>query len=149
MTNKPTDVFALYDMQPGDRCWQWKGTWGGRPTERRPYYQVDGRRRIAYRWVYELVNGPLEDSALILHACDNGGYPIGCGQPKHMRTGTHDENMKDMTDRQRHGLPTTVVRAIRRLIEQGETQQNIADRYGLSREAVSAIATQRTYKHLD
>jgi transcriptional regulator len=56
--------------------------------------------------------------------------------------------MADMTSRERHGLPKTVVRAIRRLIEQGETQQDIATRYGLSREAVSAIATKRTYKHL-
>ena len=82
---------------------------------------------------WELARGGL----LILHSCDRGGYPIGCCNPKPMRVGTHDENMTDMTSRERHGLPETVVRAIRRLIEQGETQQVIATRYGLSREAVS------------
>jgi transcriptional regulator len=66
-----------------------------------------------------------------------------------MRLGEQLENSKDMTERQRHGLPHSVVKAIRRLLERGETQQVIADRYGLTREAVSAIATQRAYKHLE
>ena len=150
MSNSPTDVFKHIKMQGPDDCWPWTtGTWGGRQSDRRPYFQAGSRRRIAYRWVYELVNGELPEDALILHSCNQGGYPIGCCNPAHMRIGTHDENMKDMTDRQRHGVPHMVVRAIRRLIEQGETQQNIADRYGLTREAVSAIATGRTYKHLD
>jgi transcriptional regulator len=54
-----------------------------------------------------------------------------------------------MTDRQRHGLPGTVVRAIRRLLEKGETEQSIADKYGLTRETVSAIKTGRAYKHVN
>lgn len=148
MSNSPTDVFSYVAMKGKNECWSWTGTWGGRATDRRPYFQAAGKRRIAYRWVYELVHGPLPDDLLILHSCDQGGYPVGCCNPNHMRTGTHDENMADMTSRERHGLPKTVVRAIRRLIEQGETQQDIATRYGLSREAVSAIATERTYKHL-
>ena len=148
VSNSPTDVFSFVVMKGPDDCWAWSGAWGGRASDRRPYFQAAGKRRIAYRWVYELVHGPLGDDLLILHSCDQGGYPIGCCNPHHMRTGDHDTNMKDMTDRQRHGLPATVVRAIRRLIESGETQQVIAERYGLTREAVSAIATERTYKHL-
>jgi hypothetical protein len=148
MSNSPTDVFSFIQMKGKDECWPWTGPYGGRASDRRPYFQAAGRRRIAYRWVYELVHGELAEEALILHSCDRGGHPIGCCNPAHLRVGTHDENMADMTSRERHGLPKTVVRAIRRLIEQGETQQDIATRYGLSREAVSAIATKRTYKHL-
>lgn len=150
MANSPTDVFQYIKMQGSDDCWPWTGAWGGRPEDRRPYFQAQGKRRVAYRWVDELVNGPLPDNTQILHSCDLGGYPVGCCNPNHWRRGTHDENMKDMTDRQRHGLPHMVVRAIRRLLEKGEdTQQQIADRYGLTREAVSAIATGRSYKHLE
>ena len=149
MSNSPTDVFSFIQMKGKDECWPWTGPYGGRASDRRPYFQAAGRRRIAYRWVYELVHGELAEEALILHSCDRGGYPTGCCNPAHLRVGTHDENMADMTSRERHGLPKTVVRAIRRLIEQGETQQDIATRYGLSREAVSAIATERTYKHLE
>lgn len=105
---------------------------------------------MAYRWVWELVHGvALEPTQLVLHGCDNGGFPIGCCNPAHMRIGTVAENSADMTDRQRHGLPGNVVKAIRNLIEQGETQQSIADKYGVSRETVSAITTRRVYKHIE
>jgi DNA-binding XRE family transcriptional regulator len=101
-------------------------------------------------WTGSLVNGvTLTPDQLILHSCDKGGYPVGCGNPAHMRIGTVQQNSDDMMDRQRHGLPKTVVRAIRTLIEQGRTQQEIADLYGVSRETISAIATTRVYKKVE
>ena len=146
---EPVQVFELYDIGTDDVCWQWNGTWGGREREPRPYFQADGKRMIAYRWVYELVNGvALTPDMQVLHSCDNGGHPIGCGNPAHMRIGTTQDNMNDMTARERHGLPKTVVRAIQRLLAEGKTQQEVADLYGFSRENVSAIATRRTYRHL-
>ncbi len=51
--------------------------------------------------------------------------------------------MDDMVERERHGLPKTVVRAIRKLRIEGRTQSDIADLYGISREAISAIDTGR------
>lgn len=147
-SNEPIDVFQLIDMRDPDACWSWGGTWGGRSTDKRPYFMANGHRGMAYRWVYELVHGvTLNPAQLILHSCDNGGWPIGCCNPKHIRIGTREENTKDMTDRQRHGLPGTVVKAIRNLIAKGRTQEEIAELYGISRESVSAIATARVYKH--
>ena len=147
--NEPSDVFRFIEMKGPNECWPFTGAWGGRARDRRPYFMAGGRRTMAYRWVWELVNGsPIPEGSMILHSCDNGGYPIGCCNPAHLRLGTSADNAKDMTDRQRHGLPGTVVRAIRRLIEEGTTQAEIARLYGLTRETVSAIATQRAYKHL-
>jgi hypothetical protein len=148
--NEPVDVFKLYDMRGDDECWPWLGTWGGLPgVERRPYFQAGNRRQIAYRWVFELVNGVvLTRDQLILHACDNGATPIGCGNPAHLRIGTHDENFKEMTDRGRHGMPAYVVRAIRKLLSEGVTHQEIADRYGVVRETITAIATMRAHRHV-
>ena len=150
MPNDPVDIFKYYDMKGEDECWAYIGrAWGGQPRERRPYFMAAGRRQIAYRWVYELVHGViLTSDQLILHSCDNGGYPIGCGNPAHMRVGTNQANMDDMKDRARHGMPATVVRAIRTLLERGRPQQEIADLYGVSRETISAIATQRVYRHI-
>jgi DNA-binding XRE family transcriptional regulator len=51
-----------------------------------------------------------------------------------------------MMERERHGLPKTVRNAIRTLLDQGKTQQEVADQWGVSRETISAIATQRVYK---
>ena len=57
MSNSPTDVFSFIQMKGTDECWPWTGPYGGRASDRRPYFQAAGRRRIAYRWVYELVHG--------------------------------------------------------------------------------------------
>jgi predicted transcriptional regulator len=65
-----------------------------------------------------------------------------------MRIGSHDDNMKDMTDRQRHGMPATVVRAIRKLLAEGRTQQEIATLYGIAPSTVSALAVQRSHQHV-
>ena len=103
---------------------------------------------MAYRWVWELVNGdPIPDHLIVLHSCDNGGYPVGCCNPAHMRLGSIQDNSDDMTQRQRHGLPTNVLKAIRRLLDEGRTQAGIAELYGVSRETISAIATGRIYKN--
>jgi hypothetical protein len=148
-SNNPTDVFKLYDMTGGpDACWSFKGAaWGGQAREKRPYFMAAKRRQIAYRWIYELVHGvTLTPDQIILHSCDNGGYPIGCGNPVHLRLGTIQENSDDMMQRERHGLPRSVVKAIRTLLDKGRVQHEIADLYGISRECVSSIATQRVYK---
>lgn len=148
-TNEPVDVFDYITMKAKEECWPWAGTWGGQERDKRPYFMANGRRTMAYRWVYELFHGvELERAQMILHSCDNGGWPIGCCNPYHLSLGDHEKNTKDMTDRQRHGLPGTVVRAIRRLLDQGQTQEEIARLYGLTRETVSAIKNQRAYKHL-
>jgi DNA-binding XRE family transcriptional regulator len=60
--------------------------------------------------------------------------------------GEHQENMDQMRQRERHGLPATAVAAIRRLLDQGDTQASIAEKFGVSRETISAIATGRVYK---
>lgn len=148
-TNDPKDVFTFIVMRGKTECWAWLGAWGGRSRDRRPYFMADGRRTMAYRWVWELVSGtPIPDGMMVLHSCDNGGYPVGCCNPHHMRLGGVQENADDMTERQRHGLPHNVVRAIRTLLSEGRTQASIASLYGVSRETVSAIATQRVYSHV-
>lgn len=147
MPNEPTDVFKHIEMLTPDQCWRWLGPWGGRSTDRRPYFMANGKRTMAYRWVYELVNGTaVPDGQLLRHTCDNGSWPIGCCNPFHIIPGSHQDNMDDMTRRDRHGLPKTARDGIRRLLDQGRTQQEVADLYGISRETVSAIATGRVYK---
>ena len=141
--NRPHDVFKYVDMNNGDRdpCWEWKGRLNAK--DGRPYFTVKGQRRPAYVYVLEQVSGEKQRKRMALHNCDN---PICCN-PSHLYWGTHQDNMNDMKKRERHGLPKTVVRAIHKLLSDGRTQQSIADLYGISREAVSAIATRRN--HLD
>ena len=150
IANKKEDVFKYINMSNGpDVCWQWRGPVGGRTREPRPYFTADGKRYLAYRLVYELVNGvTLATEQLILHSCDNGRMPIGCCNPKHLRIGSVQENSNDMKNRERHGLPHNTVRNIRKLLREGRTQQEIAELYGISQENVSAINRRVTYDHV-
>jgi hypothetical protein len=141
MTNKKTDVFQHIDMSGGqDACWPWKSAVAG---NKRPYFTIEGRKVLAYRLVKELVTGT-SLHGVGRHTCDN---PICCN-PRHIVEGTHQQNMDDMKGRERHGLPHHVVKSIRRLLNAGRTQQEIADLYGTSRETISAIATNRVYQHV-
>lgn len=149
--NTKYDVFALYNMDVGeDECWCWSGGWGGRDRTKRPYFQYGGKRSIAYRLIYELVNGvKLTSEDLIRHSCDQGGFPVGCGNPKHLTVGNNAENMADMMERNRHGLTRNVVKGVRRLLDKGRTQEEIAELYGISQSSVSAINLRRTYAHVE
>lgn len=102
---------------------------------------------IAYRWVFELVNGvKLKSTDVLCHSCDRGEYPVGCGNPSHIRIGTNQDNMDDAVARERVGLPTYAVRGIKTLLAQGKTQPEIAELYGVSRERIRDIAIGHTYK---
>ena len=129
-------------MQNGDEsvCWEWKGSLN--KSDGRPYFTCDGSRKLAYRIVYELVTGEeLPNGIVVRHNCDNPR----CCNPTHLTVGTHQDNMNDMKDRERHGVPKTVLRSIRKLLEDGRSHQDIADLYGLSREAITAINNERSH----
>jgi DNA-binding XRE family transcriptional regulator len=140
--NQPVDVFKQINMGGGDTsiCWEWTGKLNKK--DGRPYFTVAGKRRPAYAIVLTLFTGEEGKNKSVLHSCDN---PICCN-PHHLSWGTHQRNMDDMKERDRHGLPRIVIRAIRKLLSEGKTQKEIADLYGVSREAVSAISTGRNHR---
>lgn len=135
--NKPTDVFKHIDMSGGhNACWPWKR----QLHKGRPYFDVNGKKRLAYRITYELFHGvELTTEDMLLHQCDNSA----CCNPRHLNIGEHQQNMDEMVQRERHGMPHHAVRGIRKLLMNGHTHQSIADLYGCSRETVTAIHNQR------
>lgn len=139
--NTKYDVFKYIDMSGGeDACWPWtRGTGGGTGKSKpRPYFQVDGQKLIVYRLVWELVYGvTLSPDEFLCHQCDNSI----CCNPKHLRIGTHEENMQEMNERDRHGLTHVTVRRIRYMLAVGDlTHQEIADLNETSRATVGRIA---------
>ena len=140
--NTMANVFLSIDMRGGDKeqCWPWKGKLNAK--DERPYITIAGKRRPAYAVVLELTSGPAAKGLVALHSCDNRI----CCNPHHLTWGTHDRNMREMVERDRHGLNKTVVRAILRLREEGRTQSSVAKRYGISREAISASESGRSGK---
>ena len=146
--NKPEDVFKYINMHNGDIsvCWEWTHTLGGRADQRRPYFTVSGKKRIAYHIVYELVHGStIPEGQIIRHMCDNGI----CCNPHHHVLGTHQQNMDDMKERERHGLSHYVVKAMRTLSKEGVTHEEIAKRYGVARRTVTDAVNGTTYSEIE
>lgn len=141
------DVFQFYSMHGGDRsvCWEWTGPFSDKGV---PYFSYGGRKQVAYRVVFELTGGPLLPGEVVRHKCDCGQAPIGCGNPTHLERGTHQENMEDMKQRNRHGMSAYVVRAIRRLHSEGVHPYDIAKRYGIGVQTVRDIVNEKTHAHI-
>lgn len=141
--NKPTDVFKWIDMSGGpDACWPFKGKVNNRG---RPYFACGGKKHLVYRFVYELVKGEgTLEGQIARHTCDNEI----CCNPAHIVPGDHQQNMNDMKERERHGLPHHTVRAIRKLAGMDLSHQSIADRFGIGRSTVSEIVSGVHYSHV-
>lgn len=135
-------------------CWEWqkhRNNYGyGKLT-------VSGRGVYAHRLSYELCNGSIPQGMDLMHKCDNPR----CINPDHLSVGTRSQNMKDCSTRGRAKIPTSKsygesngasklrevdIRSIRRLLDKGCTQREIAERFGISQSQVSHIKLGRAWK---
>lgn len=124
------------------QCWEWQGK-----TDEKGYGRFDENIK-AHRFSYELFNGPVPDGKMVLHSCDNPP----CVNPKHLRPGTHQENMQDAHDRKRFKSPyayrarVTADQAdyIRRNPE-GLTLKAIAAKFGIAKSTASYIRSGKTW----
>lgn len=83
------------DIKGSNDCWEWCG---GTNIGNRGYFLLPILGvQAAYRVSYIMANGPITKDMHILHSCDN---PL-CVNPKHLREGTHVDNMMDMSIRRK------------------------------------------------
>jgi len=147
LVNTRHDVFKkLTNLDDPTACWEYTGYYNVK--RRTPYFSFQGQKVIPYRLVYELFTGiPIPEGKMILHSCDNRK----CCNPKHMSLGDHQENIDDMKQRERHGLPHHTVRAIRKVALDIPSMPHsaIATQFGTSRRNITAIVNHETYKHVE
>lgn len=149
MANTLQDVFLHINMltgpmneRLGSRCWPFTLATN---KDGRPYFRVGGKQLLAYRITYELVNGEGSLTGKVArHQCDNEV----CCNPHHIIPGTQSDNVQDMRERERHGLPHHVVRAIRKLAAAGRSDSEIGDLYGLARNTVNEIRHKVKYDNV-
>lgn len=148
-TTTPARFWGLVDYakRSMDDCWPWTGRF-----DEKGYGRIGFRKRPnvrAHRIAWELTNGPLPDGVVVCHHCDNPA----CCNPRHLFLGTQIDNIAD-----RHAKGRTVdppsrrklterdVSAMRAAWESGDvTQQELADRFGVSRGNVSKIVNGVSY----
>ena len=116
---------------------------------------VDRNSRLAHRIAYKLYRGEIPKGLHVLHNCDTPS----CVNPSHLRVGTHADNMEDRANRKRGAdtsgenhsmskLSDLDVLVIRVRYAEGETQQSLANEFGVSNSLVSNVCTNKTRKHI-
>ena len=125
------------------------------PSYSRGFFNVNGKPEMAHRVAYRLANGEIPNGMCVRHTCD---VPL-CVNPNHLVIGTHDDNMRDMKDRNRrknitavkgekHGCSKLTEELVREIHTSKESRNEIATRLGVSPSTIKAIRTRRIWKHI-
>jgi hypothetical protein len=130
----PANVVAHFWAQVAkggpDDCWLWLRA-------------LDGKGYGAYCF---------NKRVLIVHTCDNPP----CCNPAHLLVGTHQENMRDISERGRRrgrnwraAFTDDQAAEIRRRASEGETGVALGRAFGVSQRTISAIIHGKTYRPIE
>ncbi len=155
---KPTTEERFWSkVDKSGECWNWIA--GKSDKGSGSFFDANHRIVSAYRFSYELANGPIPDKLFVCHTCDNRA----CVNPAHLFLGTQVDNMRDMkekgrgrtNDKRGENNPSAkvtadTIREIRRIHAAGGiTQRELARRYGMGYVNMSQILLKKTWKHID
>ena len=135
-------------LNPETGCWIWQGCKWRDGYGRKNYEGKPGG--FAHRWIYELVNGPLDDEVVLRHRCDNPP----CCNPEHLIPGTHADNHADMIAKGRNytsvgkRLDEDRVREIRNLLSAGVSKVKLSEKFGVARRTIIDIDQGRTWRQV-
>ncbi len=151
-----TDKFkSKVEVKEYTGCWEWQG---GKNVHGYGLIKFNKKTSMAHRVSYEIYNGVAPRKMKVLHNCDN---PT-CVNPKHLRLGSHGENMIDMARKGRQGnqvLRLEEVIAIKKFLKKRSRSKTGRMEYGasrflckwfnVSRETITAIIHGRTWSHVN
>lgn len=146
--------FLLYVRKSDDPedCWKWTGDKTKLGYGR---FRINDKLYQTHRVSYALFVDTIPDGMEVCHSCDNRG----CVNPSHLWLGTHLENIRDMEKKGRHPhnfiargekiknhkLTEKDIHQIRVMIEEGYTQQEIANVFGIARTNISLIKSGKSW----
>jgi hypothetical protein len=132
-------------------CYEWQG----KRSKNYAVVHFNSKTIGVHRIICFLTYGEPSPKQHALHSCDNPP----CVNPKHLRWGSHQENMDDARLRNRRAvkrgerngrakLDEAKVRAIRAIYGTGPTTIEIANLYGVSNQIVSRIVKREAWSHV-
>lgn len=133
-----------------DACWEWHGC---RAPNGYGQCRFRGRNTFAHRVAYLLATGVAPGKGYVLHSCDNRT----CVNPSHLRLGTHEDNMADMTSRRRQASGTRHGQArlnrggvimMRLAVANGATHQAVGRAFGVTKSTVGHIVRRKIWRHV-
>lgn len=141
------DFMALVE-QHEEGCWLWLGKTYGRGYGR---FNVPGKLSLRpAHWVsHEMFNGPRK-GLHVMHTCDNPA----CVNPNHLTLGTHQDNMRDKTEKGRvphgenHPQATITDAQALEIFNDKRHPPVIANEYGINKATVYNIQAKRSWKHI-
>lgn len=131
-------------------CWLWQA--GKDNLGYGNFVPLGKRRGLSHRESYRLFKGPIEFGKLILHSC----HTPSCVAPDHLKQGTDAQNTQDKLDAVRQNSPKGENCHYSKLTEQDVLnirssnlkQKNLADKFKVKTETISAIIRRLTWKHI-
>lgn len=129
-------------------CWLWRGY-----CDASGYgsIKINGKPMAAHRAAYLAAFGEIPDGAIVRHRCDR---PLCCN-PTHLETGTHADNVRDRVIRRRNAVGERASKAkltesqVRVIRASTEPLRTLAQRYGVTSDAIQAIRYRRSWKHVE
>lgn len=153
-------MFQARVARPFDDCWRLNSETGCHEWQRSldddgygQRIRVGTKRVKPHRFAYERAHGPIADSLMVLHRCDNRR----CVNPDHLFVGTDADNKADMCRKARHAYGTRQglaklneisVERIRDIKLCGATYKVIAHYFGISIATVSQVVRGVTWRHV-
>lgn len=145
---------VIRGLQP---CWLWTAALDGRGYGVISTGGMDGHLERAHRVSYRLYVGPIPDGMLVCHSCD----VRSCVRPDHLWLGTQSDNCMDAYRKGRNwsrGVRGSALRRghiteadipiIRLRCANGETQQAVADAFGVRQTTISQIVRRKSWAHV-
>ena len=127
-------------LESNDDCLEWTG---GLNTAGYGTTWAYGKQWQTHRLALHL-EGVDISGHLVLHSCDNPR----CCNPKHLRTGTNQENSADMTSRGRQYSKLTEQDVLEIRAITGMSQKAIADQYGVDQTLINYIINRKRWQHI-
>jgi len=148
----PNDFWARMQKGKEDECWLWQGTIHESGYGVLGWY---GKQWKAHRLAYYLIHGEIEEDMFICHSCDT---PLCCS-PKHLFSGTPNDNTQDMVNKERQArgeknshaiLTSEQVKEIRAIYAKEDVSfAQLGRMFGVSYQTIQGIITRRIWKHID